>query len=150
MFGHLYQYIIINSSHYLRSGFVIDLMACLPYDALNAFSSNSSFYTNIFSILKVIQQSSYNDHYCKLPGYETLQTGKGGQEYPEISGVSFPAASSDDGILSDCLSLVRLCLVITTSQNYTCEEVDIIKGDRANFSFRDFKPYFLHQFLLES
>ena len=40
-------------SHYLRSGFVIDLMACLPYDALNAFSPNSSFYTNIFSILKV-------------------------------------------------------------------------------------------------
>ena len=63
MFGHLYQYIIINSSHYLRSGFVIDLMACLPYDALNAFSSNSSFYTNIFSILMVIQQSSNNDHY---------------------------------------------------------------------------------------
>ena len=45
--------IIFLFSHYLRSGFVIDLMACLPYDALNAFSSNSSFYTNIFSILKV-------------------------------------------------------------------------------------------------
>ena len=44
-------------SFYLRSGFVIDLMACLPYDALNAFSPNSSFYTNIFSILKA---ASYN------------------------------------------------------------------------------------------
>lgn len=42
-------------SHYLRSGFVIDLMACLPYDALNAFSPNSSFYTHIFSILKVMR-----------------------------------------------------------------------------------------------
>ena len=41
-------------SHYLRSGFLIDMMACLPYDALNALSPNSSFYTNIFSILKVI------------------------------------------------------------------------------------------------
>ena len=42
-------------SHYLRSGFAIDVMACLPYDALNTFNTTSSFYTNIFSILKVMR-----------------------------------------------------------------------------------------------
>ena len=62
--------------NYLRSGFVIDVMACLPYDALNMFDDffeehpgnaltdgvNASSgildqggYGNIFSILKVIQ-----------------------------------------------------------------------------------------------
>ena len=51
-------------SHYLRSGFVIDLMACLPYDALNAFSSNSSFYTNIFSILKVHPSILFSNQHC--------------------------------------------------------------------------------------
>ena len=48
--------------NYLRSGFVIDVLACLPYDALNIFDkdkvfgtdgSGSSGYGNIFSILKV-------------------------------------------------------------------------------------------------
>ena len=60
-------------SHYLRSGFMIDLMACLPYDALNAFSSNSSFYTNIFSILKVnLIKFIISVLRCNFEGYETF------------------------------------------------------------------------------
>ena len=48
--------------NYLRSGFVIDVLACLPYDALNIFDKDKVFgnadgsgtgYGNIFSILKV-------------------------------------------------------------------------------------------------
>ena len=37
------------------TGFAIDIMACLPYDALNVFDNNvkNSSYGNIFSILKV-------------------------------------------------------------------------------------------------
>ncbi len=36
-------------------GFVIDIMACLPYDALNVFDTNikNGAYGNVFSILKV-------------------------------------------------------------------------------------------------
>merc|ERR1719414_2331098 len=46
--------------NYLRSGFLIDVMACLPYDALNIFSSTdetdgSKGYGNIFMILKVMR-----------------------------------------------------------------------------------------------
>uniref|UniRef100_A0A0K2TNG6 Potassium voltagegated channel protein eaglike [Apis florea] n=1 Tax=Lepeophtheirus salmonis TaxID=72036 RepID=A0A0K2TNG6_LEPSM len=43
--------------NYLKSGFLIDVMACLPYDALNFFDkgSTSSTYGNIFSILKVMR-----------------------------------------------------------------------------------------------
>ena len=46
--------------HYLRSGFLIDLMACLPYDLLlnavdTAFGSQDGGYSNIFSILKVMR-----------------------------------------------------------------------------------------------
>ena len=46
--------------NYLRSGFLIDVMACLPYDALNIFSSTdepdgSTGYGNIFMILKVMR-----------------------------------------------------------------------------------------------
>ena len=38
--------------HYLRSGFLIDVMACLPYDILDSFSAYTSSYTDILSILK--------------------------------------------------------------------------------------------------
>ena len=46
--------------NYLRSGFVIDVMACLPYDALNIFNTSddtdeSTGYGNIFMILKVMR-----------------------------------------------------------------------------------------------
>jgi potassium voltage-gated channel Eag-related subfamily H protein 5 len=45
--------------NYLRSGFAIDVMACLPYDLLNIFdmtiTGNGSGYGNIFSILKVMR-----------------------------------------------------------------------------------------------
>lgn len=43
--------------NYLRSGFAIDVMACLPYDALSMFdlSEDKSTYGNIFSILKVMR-----------------------------------------------------------------------------------------------
>eukprot|EP00095_Tigriopus_kingsejongensis_P007430 maker-scaffold443_size169656-snap-gene-0.13 protein:Tk07430 transcript:maker-scaffold443_size169656-snap-gene-0.13-mRNA-1 annotation:"potassium voltage-gated channel protein eag isoform x1" len=43
--------------NYLRSGFAIDIMACLPYDALSMFdtSEDQSTYGNIFSILKVMR-----------------------------------------------------------------------------------------------
>ena len=59
--GHFFQEKIRRN--YLRSGFVIDVLACLPYDALNIFDkdkvfgtdgSGSSGYGNIFSILKVL------------------------------------------------------------------------------------------------
>merc|ERR1719458_738251 len=39
--------------HYLKSGFFIDIMACLPYDLLHNFIGTS--YTDIFSILKVMR-----------------------------------------------------------------------------------------------
>ncbi len=41
--------------NYLRSGFLIDIMACLPYDLLNFFDTNvrKGTYGNVFSILKV-------------------------------------------------------------------------------------------------
>ena len=49
--------------NYLRSGFIIDVMACLPYDALNIFNTNDDEldpgsppgYGNIFMILKVMR-----------------------------------------------------------------------------------------------
>ena len=47
--------------NYLRSGFLIDVMACLPYEALSILSSTSSDedgttgYGNIFMILKVMR-----------------------------------------------------------------------------------------------
>ena len=41
----------VNFRNYLKSGFILDDLACLPYDAVNTFSSNS--YTEIFNILKV-------------------------------------------------------------------------------------------------
>ena len=46
--------------NYLRSGFLIDVMACLPYDALNVFNTNdesgeTSGWANIFMILKVMR-----------------------------------------------------------------------------------------------
>ena len=44
--------------NYLRSGFAIDVMACLPYDALNIFDlfdDSTTGYGNIFSILKVMR-----------------------------------------------------------------------------------------------
>ena len=46
--------------NYLRSGFVIDVMACLPYDALNIFNTSDSTdeskgYGNIFMILKIMR-----------------------------------------------------------------------------------------------
>ena len=46
--------------NYLRSGFVIDVMACLPYDALNIFNTTDESdgppgYGNIFMILKVMR-----------------------------------------------------------------------------------------------
>ena len=46
--------------NYLRSGFIIDVMACLPYDAVNIFYEESgegeeAGYGNIFMILKVMR-----------------------------------------------------------------------------------------------
>ncbi|XP_023349841.1 potassium voltage-gated channel protein eag isoform X3 [Eurytemora carolleeae] len=41
--------------HYLRSGFLIDVMACLPYDILDSFSAYTSSYTDILSILKLMR-----------------------------------------------------------------------------------------------
>lgn len=48
--------------NYLRSGFIIDVMACLPYDALNIFMpadesdpNSPPGYGNIFMILKVMR-----------------------------------------------------------------------------------------------
>ncbi len=51
--------------NYLRSGFVIDIMACLPYDALNIFDINvkKGSYGNVFSILKVRKFSSVEKKY---------------------------------------------------------------------------------------
>ena len=40
-----------NKLLHSQSGFVIDIMACLPYDLLHNFIGTS--YTDIFSILKV-------------------------------------------------------------------------------------------------
>ena len=60
--GHNGEVIVdekIIRRNYLRSGFAIDVMACLPYDALNIFNTQedgtSSSYGNIFSILKVMR-----------------------------------------------------------------------------------------------
>ena len=43
--------------NYLKSGFIIDIMACLPYDALNIFDAtlDNNVSGNAFSILKVMR-----------------------------------------------------------------------------------------------
>ncbi|MFN9900949.1 MAG: hypothetical protein ACK55Z_19645, partial [bacterium] len=50
-------------SHYLKSGFIIDIMACLPYDLLDTFTSrHTSTITDVFSILKVRPQKQHTKH----------------------------------------------------------------------------------------
>ena len=44
--------------HYLRTGFPIDVLACLPYDLINVINPNKES-KNIFSILKVWPENAY-------------------------------------------------------------------------------------------
>ena len=44
-------------------------------------------------------------------GHETVPAGQSGEANTKISGVFLPSPDSDDGLLPDCVPLVRLCLV---------------------------------------
>ena len=56
-------------------------------------------------------------------GYETVPAGQSGETNTKISGVFLPSADSDDGLLPDCVSLVRLCLVSSAANRLIGEVV---------------------------
>ncbi|CAF1330113.1 unnamed protein product [Adineta steineri] len=54
---------------YLKSWFVIDLLACLPYDVFNAFQEAEERYGSIFSALKVLRLLRLGRVFRKLDNY---------------------------------------------------------------------------------
>ena len=96
--------------NYLKSGLVLDVFACLPYDAVNTISSNS--YTEIFSILKVPLVQILNIYHVSLfVGYEVVSSWPSSQVPAQVPGVLLCSPDANAVFPPGGLPLVCLCLV---------------------------------------